>query len=268
MPTVASTIFTNQKIEPAASGIKPVELAVKLGASLNLAKGTILGEKTGTNARHKITPSLGANLPTGGTFTITITASSHPVLGTVTLVSGALTPQSSAAEIQKSLDTATPGAGTWLPGNIRVTGGPIGGGAPIYIEFVGAYGGGAILSSVTTVQSSLTGGTPTMTVSLDQAGAAGSPGTFVAYNQYNTDGSQVARAILPYDVQTDGSGNITLSSTANQAGGEFGQQYKTVDVYVGGYFNTADLTGLDAKAVSDLGKIAQGTIAAGLLRVA
>ncbi|HEU4752570.1 MAG TPA: head decoration protein [Armatimonadota bacterium] len=88
-----------------------------------------------------------------------------------------------------------------------------------------------------------------------------------AYNNANADGTETARAILPYDVQTDASGNVTYSSTASQAGGEHGQKDTSVPVYVKGTFKTADLTGLDAAGVTDLGRLISGTLADGILQL-
>src|SRR5437660_782881 len=72
------------------------------------------------------------------------------------------------------------------------------------------------------------------------------PGVYRAYAAGNVDGSQKAAVILSYTVTTDGSGNITIE-------GEWGATRKAAPVYIGGYFATADLTGLDANAVTVMG---------------
>lgn len=93
-----------------------------------------------------------------------------------------------------------------------------------------------------------------------------SPGTFAPYADANADGTQTARAILPYACATDASGDITLGSAS---GGDDRQHtLPTVPVYVGAAeFHTTDLTGLDAAAVADLGRLVQGTVADGILRL-
>lgn len=94
------------------------------------------------------------------------------------------------------------------------------------------------------------------------------PGTFGAYVDANVDGTGVAKAILPFDVQTDASGNATFASTAAQVGGEFGQTSLTVPVYVRGFFRAEDLVGLDAAGLTDLkGRIVHGTITVGVIGV-
>jgi hypothetical protein len=86
------------------------------------------------------------------------------------------------------------------------------------------------------------------------------PGTFIAYASGNADGSQIPKGILQYAVTTDGSGNATIAN-------EQGLTQKAVPMYIGGIFNIADLTGLDANAVTKLGgNIVMGIISAGLFQ--
>jgi hypothetical protein len=86
------------------------------------------------------------------------------------------------------------------------------------------------------------------------------PGEFKAYLTGSADGSETAKAILPWDITTDGSKNITIG------GGEFGVTYKTIPVYVSGFFKTTELTGLDAAGITDFGgHLISGTVAAGVV---
>jgi hypothetical protein len=91
------------------------------------------------------------------------------------------------------------------------------------------------------------------------------PGTFEDYSNAASDGTEVARAILPYDVKTDADGLITLGDVST--GMEQGQKYRSIDVWITGYFRTTDLTGLDANGAVDLGRVVRGTVADGVLRV-
>ncbi|MCC2670332.1 MAG: hypothetical protein K0Q72_2803, partial [Armatimonadetes bacterium] len=61
MPTGAMRTWSNKKLEPALFPECARMLAVKLAASLSLARGTVLGEKIGTNELQKITISGGAD---------------------------------------------------------------------------------------------------------------------------------------------------------------------------------------------------------------
>lgn len=86
------------------------------------------------------------------------------------------------------------------------------------------------------------------------------PGSFKAYASGNGDGSQVPKGILQYACTVDGSGNVTIAN-------EQGLTQKAVPMYIGGIFNIAELTGLDANAVSVLnGNIVMGIISAGLFQ--
>ena len=96
------------------------------------------------------------------------------------------------------------------------------------------------------------------------------PGLFKAYATGSADGSQIPKAVVPYDVSTDASGNIYFGTAAVS---EFGQFYPSVDVYIAGYFYTADLpqTGIgaiDANAITTPQLVLkQGTLAAGLVKL-
>jgi hypothetical protein len=94
------------------------------------------------------------------------------------------------------------------------------------------------------------------------------PGTFGVYADAGAGGLGVARGILAYDVQTDAAGLITYSSTASQVGGEHGQQSVSTPMYVRGFFDPAELVGLDAAALADMsGRIVYGDITAGCIGI-
>lgn len=81
-----------------------------------------------------------------------------------------------------------------------------------------------------------------------------------AYADGNSDGSQTAKAIAMYDFTTDASGNVTIANDTSVT-------YHTAPVYKAGTFRTSELTGLDAAAVTDLGRLLSGTVADGVLRI-
>lgn len=93
-----------------------------------------------------------------------------------------------------------------------------------------------------------------------------SPGTYGPYASGNADGTQNPIGILQYACVTDASGNITFG--AGPAGtAEWSQTAKGAPMYEYGEFSTADLTGLDANAVTKLGRLSEGTTSAGILIV-
>lgn len=241
MPTQPITTFANQKLVPALYPHKAKTIAVKLAASVTLAKGTVLGELVGVQQVDQITIT---GTPTGGSFTLTVGGQI-----TAAIPYNATPPQVQAALVALSTVgvNGVSCTGTALPGGT------------ITATFSAP---GAVAMTHT---DSLTGGTtPAVSVSQQTAGSSGTPGTYAAYNAGNTNGSQTAKLILAYDAATDASGNITLGGQAT--GGEWGQTEPSVPAYMGGDFYTSDLVGLDAKAVSDLGAhFAQGTLDNGIL---
>lgn len=87
------------------------------------------------------------------------------------------------------------------------------------------------------------------------------PGTYAPYATGNSDGSQNPVGVLQYPCVTDASGNITIGNAAG--GGEWGQTQKGAPVWMSGEFSCADLVGLDAGAVTKLGRLIQGTVTSG-----
>lgn len=85
------------------------------------------------------------------------------------------------------------------------------------------------------------------------------PGTYKAYANANSDGSETARLILPYACTVDSGGNISLAN-------EYGAPRTNAPALLGGLYKTSDLVGLDAAALTDLGgRLIQGTIANGIV---
>jgi hypothetical protein len=94
-----------------------------------------------------------------------------------------------------------------------------------------------------------------------------SPGVYGPYASGHTDGTQTAKVIAEYSMNTDAEGNITFSSTEGTFGGPYGETYTTAPVFYKGTFATGDLVGLDSTAVSALGRLIQGTTTSGILEL-
>jgi Bacteriophage lambda head decoration protein D len=91
------------------------------------------------------------------------------------------------------------------------------------------------------------------------------PGTYGAYASTNTDGSQNPIGVLQYACATDASGNITFGSVAGSS--EWGLVSKAAPIYMNGYFRCEDLVGLDANAVTKMGRLIQGTTTSGEIAI-
>lgn len=91
------------------------------------------------------------------------------------------------------------------------------------------------------------------------------PGLFGKYVDANVNGTGVAKCILQYACKTDAAGLIWLGDTvgASDSGLSAG---KAVPAWRSGVFKCADLTGLDAAALTDMGaRLLTGDISTGLV---
>lgn len=249
-PSNSTIYWSCQKLEPCRNAHMARTVPVKLAASLNLAKGTVLGEKVGTNSKQTLTISGG---PTGGTFTLTLSGQTTAAIA-----------YNAEADVVQAAIEALSNVGS---GNVRVTEGPFPG-EPMTVEFIGAKGGQVVATMTHT--DSLTGGSsPAVAVASIQAGAAGSAGTYAPYAYTNTDGTQTPKVILAYDAVTDASGNITQSSDSGRTSGdEFGVTENTVMAYEAGEFLTSQLVGFDTHALDLMrARLVQGTINSGVVRL-
>lgn len=89
------------------------------------------------------------------------------------------------------------------------------------------------------------------------------PGVYGAYAAANVDGTQNPTHILQYSCVTDALGNVTFGG--GPAGtSEWSQTSKGAPAFRSGYFNCADLVGLDANVITiKRATLTQGTVLAG-----
>lgn len=91
--------------------------------------------------------------------------------------------------------------------------------------------------------------TPSTTFAKGQAVAiVTATGKLGIYADAGTGGLGVMKGLCPYACVSDGSGQITI-----QGGNMLGVTEDTIPIFIAGYFFTADLTGVDAAGVADLG---------------
>ena len=120
------------------------------------------------------------------------------------------------------------------------------------------------INGVFQYQKSVTAGaTGTVTISAAAATATVTiPTTNTAW--LAVDGSQVARGIMTVPCYTDVFGNLTFGQ---QGGAILPVTGFTAPLLIKGYVSTALLTGLDATAAAQLGKLVFGSLTAGVLEV-
>lgn len=246
MPSSPLFTYTNDQLVPFQAGDEVFMQPVRLAANTTFLKGTVLGE-VGTNEVQRITVTGG---PTGGSFTAT-------VLGQTATI-----PYNATAAQVKALIGALSSVGV---DNVLTSGGPLPG-STVDVTFINLLGDKDI-TTITVNNAGLTGGTsPAAAITTPTAGTGTGPGIYAAYASGNTDGTQNARAILPFDCITDANGKITLGTAT---GGDDRQRtYDTIPVYVSeAVFKTTDLVGFDATALAALGRLIAGTVANGLVRL-
>lgn len=249
MPTAPSLVFDNLDGSQLLAMFpeKARRVAVNIAPSKNYVAGTILGELTGTNAVWTITISSGTS---GGTFTLSSTLPA--VLGPTGAIAWSATNATLLANIQAACDatfgvkalTAAAASLTAGIGTITLTAGNNFGYQVMALTLADSTTGGTGTTIATT-----TTGVPAATT----PSPGGIGGVYAAYASGNSDGTQIPKIILAYDITTDANGNITYTGTSgNTAGGEFGNTEIVVQAFVAGYFRVQKLTGLDANAISVL----------------
>lgn len=79
-------------------------------------------------------------------------------------------------------------------------------------------------------------------------GFVAATGAVGAYANGNSDGTQTAAVICMYDCTSDGT-HVSITSSGDVLAGETATD---APVYEKGFFNCAELTGLDANAITDM----------------
>lgn len=226
-------------VEPAYARHLAVKRNVRMpyggptGAGGNYAKGTVLGCVAGTVQSEVATLTLGGT--SSGTVTATFVGDK---VYTVTWTVGATN-----ASVQ-TLWEAVFGAG-----NVAVTG-----------TSAGATDGTVILTLRNQLANTRIGGNFTATVTAGTStwarttrGSSGA-GQFDAYLDAGTNSRPTtARAILAHDYLSTPQGELVGEGVRS------GQAFSP-EAWVAGYFNAADLTGLDSNGVADTGfRLVEGT---------
>lgn len=238
MPTAPTKTYTGQGLQPAIYPDKARTDVAKLKPG-TYAAGTVLGQKTGLSAVNEVQTLTFTGSPTGGTFRLTFNGVET---GNITYSGTAATLAANVAAALQSLEQV--GAnGLTVAANS---------GAP-QITFAGDLAG-QDQPPITFTTNALTGGTsPTASVAETTPGQAAG-GQWGAYDDAASDGLQIAKAVLQYRT-------VVLPNGKHYCGGGgTGNATLSAPIFIEGYFRTADLTGLDAAAVTDLGRIVEGAV--------
>lgn len=233
--------YPNLQFLPFKEPHRARRVPVNLAPSTVFTRGTLLGQITSAATDVQTITITGS--PTGGTITLTFPNGQ---------TTGAIAYNTSLSAMAAAL---APIFGT---PNIAVTGTA---GASYVLTAAGNLVG--LPLGLLTVTGALTGGT-TPAVAVVHTTLGRSAGTFAAYNDSNSNGTETARGILQNDVTTDGGGNVFFGPVAGTS--RWGESYPTASMWAGGIFRTVGTTGLDAAAMVDLGAhLESGSIADGVI---
>ncbi len=228
--------FKLDSLEPMAGYEGESRLDAVVLAPGNYAKGQVLGQVAGTGTAVDQAYTFAATSPTAGTWRIVYS-------GVTDEITASLAYNANAAAVQAALE-ALPSIGT---GNVTVTGGPLG--STLTVTFGADLAGKPI---VLTAISSVTNVTPTLLViTVTETGAGKPAGGYWA--KYDDSAIGVAKGLLKYPCYVNALGKISVGPS------EAGYTKFAVPAYFTGVFQTKNMTGIDANAVADLGKLLSGT---------
>lgn len=241
MPIQPILRTTNAQLQPYYYPEQARTLAVNLVPGTYVA-GQALGRYTSTPV-NEVQTLTATGTVSGGTYPISIDGN---LIGTFAY-------NASVATIQAAVN-AYLGAG-----QITVGGGAFPGTPLTFTVAAGGIYAATNLPLFTTSSANLTGSSPVVTFSETTAGVPG-PGKYGKYVDANSDGTGVFVGLLKYACTVANDGTILIGYNQDNAPG----MELTAPMYAGGWFHTADVTGVDAAALADVyGHFVEGTLAAG-----
>jgi hypothetical protein len=241
MPLAPFRTFANNRLQPVFNPAFADTDAVKLMPG-SYSPGQVLGQANfGLTPANDVQTLTITGTPTGGSIRLAISGSYQDIS---TPIGYNLT----AAAVQAILE-AMPSIGT---GNVACTGGPLPGTA-VVITFQGAAKF-TPMPVFAVFSSALTGGTtPAAAVAHTTTGKSAG-GIWLPYSDAASDGSDVAKMLLEFPTVVNLWGQHLTGAAEPQRSRDL-----SAPAFYKGYFRTCDLTGLDAAAIADLGKIVQGS---------
>lgn len=253
MPLDAVADYTMQKVEPLYG--HGLQRALRFMPNITIEKGALLGQISAASANEVQTLNFSGTWAEVDSFILSIAGVDGGTYSTAELVLGA-GPSLAAADVKAAIEDMLEAAG-YVGATVAVSGALDGS-----TDRAVTFGGEATNWDM-----------PLMTVAVDTAGdgtmavdattAGNLTGIWGAYDDNASDGRQTARAIAVYSFRTDNLGRIAFASAGTTP--ENSVYNATAPAWFSGRFATKDLTGLDANAIADLGRLESGTLADGVL---
>lgn len=235
--------YTGSGLLPAMDPASAVTNVVTLAAGVTLAQGTVLGQVLGSGTDVNEVQTLTFSAVGSGTFLLV-----YDNEYTTPIAVGA-----TAATVQAAME-ALPSIGV---GNCTVTGGPAGSGSLVF-TFAGSGKTAGRHHPLLQVVNSTNG---TLAVTLTTLGnpAGGYWDAYSAAAAGVFAGLATARQLLQYNVRTNSFGHVYYGTEKNLA--DHRHFDRAAPAYFAGTFRTADLVGIDATAVGQLGVLIAGSTA-------
>jgi hypothetical protein len=240
MPANPTHVYTGGCLQPSRTPEEAKTGAVRLAVG-TYPKGQVIAQRDAVTAANDVQTLTVTGTPTEGTFHLSFQ-------GKVTAL---ITYSQTDATLQANILAALEALENIGAGNVAVV--SSGSGTSVAITFQGKAG--SIEQAPLSFEvNGLTGGSsPNASFARTTLGREVG-GTWVKYDDARSDGGGVARAVLSHGVTVDSHGFHTAS------GGEWGDQKGlSAPCHFAGTFHTAELIGLDANGVADLGKLLTGT---------
>lgn len=249
---IALLNYTGKQLIPAYNPEDAKPISVNFAPNLIIAQGQVVGQITAGTADDVQTLTIVA---TGGTFTLALRGVDRHTYATA-----ALAFDISAANLAIALMALAETAGYHLAtAAVTLANG-------VYtITWGGAVAGYAMPALTVTSALTDTADGVTAAASIAHTTTGKTMGKFTAYNANNTDGSQYPLGVAPANFETDALGRVTYGNVPLLP--PYFTYDRSVPVYILGFFFTQDLQGLDANAVSLLGRLVCGTVADGVLYI-
>lgn len=205
------------------------------------AAGQVMGQATTLTAVNDVQTITFGGTPTGGTFRLSFAGQE----------TADITWSGTAATLAARITAALEALSFVGAGNVTTS-------ASITVPavtFQADLAGRRMPLMTASVNALTSGTTATIAIAHTTFGSAAG-GTWAAYDDSLADGTNIAKAICQYATYVTPNGRHYLGT-----GDATGRFEWSAPVYVAGYFRTADLTGIDANGVTDLGRIVEGAVA-------
>lgn len=237
--TLNASAYRGSRVSPLGGSGRMLAFAFMPGVAV--LAGTVVAQASASVNEVQTLNATGT--VSGGTFELSI--------GTATPVEVAY--DVSNADLKTAIEALLVDAG-FVGGTVTITNGPLP--ADTTVTFGGGLAGRPVPLLVVD-DGSITGGGTLEVVRTTPGATAGSWG---AYDATRSDGLEVAKGVADFAFNVNDFGGTVAGEAPDEE-----SEAADVPIWVSGRFQTEELVGLDADAVTALGRLEQGSTSAGVL---